>query len=94
MNMYYSIASFIIVLISGCILNLLKRHFIYQLAGIAFIFTFYVFRSMLFVQNGGELTYMKVYSYCLPALTSISACLISMVLGFWLFPPVRKYLKD
>ena len=90
----YSIVVFIIVLLAGCILNLLKRHYIFQLSGIAFQFTYMAFKSVrILVENPNEMP-VKLYIFFLPTLMGISACLVSMVLGFWMFPYVRMRLRD
>lgn len=88
----YSITVFILVLITGCILNLLKRHFILQLSGIAFLLAFLFFRLLMILDSSGNLPSETVVPVLLPVLGSISACLISMVLGFWVFPAIRKRL--
>lgn len=90
---YYSIGVFTVVLIAGCALNLYRRHFIFQLAGIAFLFTFVIFRFADSVQNNYEITARFFYMETFPALMGISACLISMVLGFWLFPLIRSKIQ-
>lgn len=90
----YSVMVFIIVLISGCILNLLKYHFVFQLFGIAFFFTFSIFKSIVEILQKDDVTITNIYIISLPMLTGISACLISMVLGFWIFPPIRRKFKD
>lgn len=90
----YSLAVFLVVLISGCVLNLLKRHFIYQLTGIAFFFTYSIFMLMNVFKSRYDISPSEVYFSILPSLMGVSACLISMVLGFWLFPPIRKRFRD
>ena len=89
----YSIAFFLIVLVSGCILNLLKQHFIFQLAGIAFLFTFAIFKSIGLLNANDNITIKELYIFSLPMLMGVSACLISMVLGFWVFPYIRKRFR-
>lgn len=86
----YSIAVFVVVLITGCILNLLEQHYVFQLLGIAFFFTYSIFRSFSIFQNNFNVSPREVYIALLPMLVGISACLISMVLGFWIFPHIRK----
>ncbi|HEY5583658.1 MAG TPA: hypothetical protein VIK78_04100 [Ruminiclostridium sp.] len=90
----YSIAVFFIILISGCAVNLLKQHFIFQLLGIAFFFTFIVINSAIFLENAPEVTFQDLFYRSLPSLFGISACLISMTLGFWIFPAIRDKVKD
>lgn len=89
----YSIALFMIVLISGCIVNLFKYHFMFQLVGIAFFFTYSILQCFAFVQDNPNATIRDLYFLLLPHLTGISACLISMVAGFWIFPHIRKRVK-
>jgi hypothetical protein len=90
----YSIAVFFIILISGCAVNLLKEHFVFQLLGIAFFFTYIVINSAILFENTPETTLKAVFYRSLPSLVGISACLISMTLGFWIFPAVRKRFRD
>jgi fluoride ion exporter CrcB/FEX len=94
MGIWYLIAVFIIVLISGCAVNLLKRHFVIQLAGIAFLFTYSIFKSFFIVESNRYINIKEVYFLFLPSLTGIAACLVSMVLGFWVFPHIRKRIKN
>jgi len=91
---HYSIIVFIVVFLSGCVLNLLRKHFIFQLTGIAFFCTYTVFKMIFSLQVDQSLTAFDIYSLFLPTMTGVSACLISMVLGFWIFPPIRKKFKD
>ncbi len=90
----YLYAVFIVVLVSGCIVNLLKRHFVIQLAGIAFLFTYSIFKSIFIVHNNTNISAKDIYFSLLPSLTGIAACLVSMVLGFWIFPYIRKRIKN
>lgn len=90
----YSIGVFIVVFIAGCIVNLLKNHFVIQLAGIAFFFTYSVLRGYYAVNVYADLSLNTLYLMILPMLAGISACLISMLLGFWIFPPIRRKFKD
>lgn len=90
----YSLGVFLIVLTAGCIINLLKNHFVIQLAGIAFFFTFSVYKSYTAVHIYSDLSLSQLYYIILPMLAGTSACLISMVLGFWIFPPIRRKFKD
>lgn len=94
MGLWYLIAVFIVVLISGCAVNLFRRHFVIQLAGIAFLFTYSIFKSFLVVKNTQYINIKEVYFSFLPSLTGIAACLVSMVLGFWVFPHIRKRIKS
>lgn len=94
MYISYSITVFIVILISGCILNLLKYHFVFQIFGIAFFFTYLVFNSIFEIWHKNDVNLNEVYIMSLPMLTGVSACLISMALGFWIFPPIRKRFKD
>lgn len=90
----YSISVFIIVLISGCVINLLRQHHIFQLTGIAFFFTYFVIKSVSNFQKNPHLSASDFFLTSLPMLMGISACLISMVIGFWIFPYVRKKFKS
>lgn len=90
----YLTAVYLIVLISGCAINLLRRHYIVQLAGIAFLFTYAVCKSFVLFKNNLNVDLREVYFSFLPSLAGISACLSSMVLGFWIFPAIRKKVKD
>ncbi len=90
---FYAIAVFIIILISGCAVNLLKNHFIIQLTVIAFFFTYAIFKSILVFQDTVELKFGELYALFLPMFMGISACLVSMVLGFWIFPHIRRKFK-
>jgi len=90
----YSIAVFIIILVSGCAVNLLKQHYIFQLLGIAFFFTFIVINSAIFLESTTDVTFQDLFYRSLPSLFGISACLITMTLGFWIFPAIRDKIKD
>lgn len=90
----YSIAVFVVILISGCIINLLEQHYIIQLAGIALFFAFPLFRLLAETMDSPVISMGKIVSLFLPSLMGISACLISMVLGFWVFPQIRKRLLE
>ncbi len=90
----YSIAVFFIILVSGCAVNLLKEHFVFQLLGIAFFFTYIVINSAFLFENLPDATIKDVFYRSLPSLFGISACLISMTLGFWIFPAIRKKFRD
>ena len=89
----YSLAVFTIVFISGCAVNLLKRHFIFQLTGIAFFFTCAIFKVFGLLASKPEVTTKELYFTSFPLMAGISSCLISMVLGFWAFPVIRKKIK-
>ncbi|MDP4181911.1 MAG: hypothetical protein Q8942_12555 [Bacillota bacterium] len=89
--MPYIVLIFMIALISCCVVNLLKQHYIIQLAGISFLFTYLVFKTYYAVNNSDNLN--DIIASYIPALTGISACLIGMVLGFWIFPQIRKKLN-
>ncbi len=94
LSITYSIAFFIVVLFSACVLNLFEQHYVFQITGIAFLFMIAVVRITIIVGSDVEVSFSNIYSEILPALFSISACLISMSLGFWIFPYVRKKIKD
>ena len=90
----YSIAVFFIIFISGCAVNLLKQHYIFQLLGIAFFFTYIVVNSAIYLESTPSMTFQGFFYRSLPSLFGISACLISMTLGFWIFPVIRRKFKD
>ena len=90
----YSIAVFVIILIAGCAVNLLVQHYIFQLLGIAFFFTYIIINSAMFVENTYDVAFTDLFYRSLPSLFGISACLISMTLGFWIFPSIRSKFKD
>ncbi len=90
----YSIAVFFIILVAGCAVNLLVQHYIFQLLGIAFFFTYIVINSAVYVENTFDVTFVDLFYRSLPSLFGISACLITMTLGFWLFPSIRKKFRD
>jgi len=90
----YSIAVFFIILIAGCAVNLLIQHYIFQLLGIAFFFTYIIVNSAIFVENTPAVTFRDLFYRSLPSLFGISACLISMTLGFWVFPAIRNRVRD
>jgi hypothetical protein len=86
----YSVSVFIIILITGCILNLLKKHFIMQLAGITFFFVYFFSKCIFILNKYNSMDNIQFYQTFLIAIAGITACLASMVLGFWLFPRIRK----
>lgn len=90
----YSIAVFFIILIAGCAVNLLKQHYIFQLLGIAFFFTYIIINSVVFMAGTYDATFNNLFYRSLPSLFGISACLISMTLGFWIFPSIRTRFRD
>ncbi len=90
----YSIIVFIFIFISGCILNLLRQHYIFQLAGIAFLFLYEFIRMVNEISSGSNLSALEIYSSLLPFMAGISACFMSMLLGFWIFPAIRRKFKD
>lgn len=90
----YSIAVFFIILISGCAVNLLRQHFVFQLLGIAFFFTYILINSAMYMEKNSDASFQTLFYRSLPSLFGISACLISMTLGFWLFPKIRYRFRD
>ncbi len=90
----YSIAVFFIILVAGCAVNLLRQHYIFQLLGIAFFFTYILINSAIFIESAYDATFTELFYRSLPSLFGISACLISMTLGFWIFPSIRNKVKD
>jgi len=90
----YSIAVFLIVLVSGLIVNLLEKHFIFQLLGIVFFFMYTILKPIGIITNNFDISFKEFYISSLPMLAGIAACLISMFLGFLAFPSIRKKLKD
>jgi len=91
---WYSISVFIVVLISGCILNLLEQHYIYQLAGIAFFVAFIFFKLLSIINSSYEIQLIDLLTNVVPMLGGLSACLISMFLGFWVFQPIRDKFRS
>lgn len=90
----YSIAVFLIIFIAGCSVNLLKQHYIFQLIGIAFFFTYIVINSAMIVESTAGVTFYQIFYRSLPSLFGMSACLISLALGVWIFPAIRSRFKD
>lgn len=91
---WYSVAVFIIVLLSACILNLLENHHVFQLTGIAFFFVFFILRSQQLFRANPSLAPAVWFYASLPLFSGICACLCSMVLGFLLFPWIRAHFRD
>lgn len=90
----YSIAVFIIIFIAGFAVNLLKQHYIFQLLGIAFFFTYIIINSAVYMERTSETTFKTLFFRSMPSLFGISACLITMTLGFWLYPVLRKKIRQ
>jgi len=90
----YSIAVFLIIMVSGCAVNLLEQHYIFQLLGIAFFFTYMLINSAIFIEGRADVTIQELFYRSLPCLFGISACLISLTLGFWIFPSIRNKFSD
>jgi hypothetical protein len=90
----YSIAVFLIIMVAGCAVNLLRQHYLFQILGIAFFFTYLVINSAVYVESVSSTTFQAVFYRSLPSLFGISACLISMTLGFWIFPVIRGKFRD
>ncbi len=90
----YSIAVFIIIFIAGFAVNLLKQHYIFQLLGIAFFFTYIIINSAFYMERTSETTFKTLFFRSMPSLFGISACLITMTLGFWLYPVLRKKIRQ
>jgi predicted tellurium resistance membrane protein TerC len=90
----YSVAVFIVVLLSASVLNLLKEHYIFQITGIAFLFIIGVIRMTLAVLDDTVVSLSQLYFTLLPILSAIAACLVSMSLGFWIFPIIRNKFKN
>lgn len=86
----YSLVAFIIVLIAGCAINLLKRHYILQIIGIAYAVVLSVIKTALFVKRAPFASFREVYLLILPDISMGLACLVSMALGFWIFPHIRR----
>lgn len=89
----YSIAVFIIIFIAGFAVNLLKKHYIFQLLGIAFFFTYITISSAIYIERTTETSFRAIFYRSMPSLFGISACLVSMTLGFWLYPVLRKKIR-
>ncbi len=90
----YTIAVFIVVLIAGCAVNLIKKHYVIQLAGIAALFILSTFRLLFSLESLTVVEPDKLLEVLFPLLSGTAACLLSMVLGFWLFPSIRKRFRD
>ncbi len=90
----YSIAVFIIIFIAGFAVNLLRQHYIFQLLGIAFFFTYIIINTAVYMERTSEITFQTLFSRSMPSLFGISACLITMTLGFWLYPVLRKKIRQ
>ncbi|MCX8130061.1 MAG: hypothetical protein N3I35_08185 [Clostridia bacterium] len=91
---FYSIGVFVIIFLSGCVINLLKHHYVIQLAGVSILFTYSIIRLVSFMHSSSMPNLTDLYLFLLPIFAGISACLISMVLGFWLFPTVRRKFRN
>jgi len=89
----YSVSVFFVVLISASILNLLKKHFIFQITGIAFLFIFIIIKLSMLFKSNPNISLAELYYSILPILSAMGACLVAMALGFWIFPPIRRTLK-
>jgi Na+/phosphate symporter len=89
----YTGAVFVLLFITGLAINLLNKHYILQLSGIAFFFTYFFFRSTYLLKNSVPISDIRFYETLLIASSGISACLLSMVLGFWIFPAIRGKFK-
>lgn len=94
MSISYSVAVFIVVLLSASILNLIKQHYVFQITGIAFLFMYALIRITSIASNNTDTSFIELYSIILPLLSGIGACLIAMSLGFWIFPPIRRKFKS
>jgi len=94
LSVSYSIAVFIIVLLGASVLNLLKQHYIFQITGIAFLFMVGIIRMTSIIQNGSVASLSQLYFTLLPILSGIGACLVSMSLGFWIFPIIRRKINN
>jgi len=94
LSLSYLLSVFIIAFISGCIVNLLREHFMFQLAGIAFFLGYIIFKLYQVFKVGAEVSNRELLLILLPSITGIFACLLSMLLGFWLFPAIRSRFRD
>jgi len=90
----YSFDVFIVIFIAGCAINLLEKHYIVQLCGIAFLIMITAVKALALIASYPELSRIQALSLFLPMTAGISACLASMLLGFWLFSPLRKKFRD
>lgn len=90
----YSIAVFIIVFIAGFAVNLLRQHYIFQLLGIAFFFTYIIINTAVYMESSSKIIFQNLFYRSMPSLFGISACLITMTLGFWLYPVLRKKIRQ
>ncbi|TYQ13000.1 UNVERIFIED_CONTAM: hypothetical protein Cloal_4044 [Acetivibrio alkalicellulosi] len=94
LSISYSIAVFIVALLSASVLNLIKQHYIFQIIGVTFLFVFAIMRTTFMVKSNENILFSQVYFSILPALAGISACFVGMSLGFWVFPMIRKKFKE
>lgn len=94
LSISYSIAFFLIALISTSVLNLFKQHYIFQITGIAFLFVSVLVKTLFIIRADSNVLFSKIYLDMLPILSSIGACIVSMALGFWVFPPIRRKFKN
>ncbi|HOM01245.1 MAG TPA: hypothetical protein PLH43_00250 [Acetivibrio sp.] len=94
LSISYSIAVFIVVLLSASVLNLLKEHYIFQITGIAFLFMIGIIRMTSAILDSSVVSVSQLYFVLLPILSGIGACLVSMSLGFWIFPIIRSKFKN
>jgi hypothetical protein len=90
----YSIAVFMIIIVAGCAVNLLEQHYIFQLIGIAFFFTYMIINSSIYVDSRADVTIRELFYRSMPCMFGISACLVSLALGFWIFPSIRNKFSD
>lgn len=90
----YSIAVFIVVLVSGLIINLLEKHYIFQILGSTFFFMYTILKPIPIIKNNINIDFKDIYLASLPMLMGILACLISMLAGFLIFPSIRNKFKD
>jgi hypothetical protein len=90
----YSIAVFTVVLLAASVLNLLKQHYIFQITGIAFLFLTAIIKTTSMIKSGEVVSLSQLYFMLLPILSGISACLVSMSLGFWIFPFIRRKFRN
>lgn len=86
----YSVSVFIVVLVTSCIVNLLDKHYILQLTGIAFFSVYFFFESVSLMKEFNGLDNLQFYQALLSTAAGISACLVSMLMGFLVFPRIRN----
>ncbi len=89
----YSLSAFIVAFIAASSVNLLKQHFVIQLSGLTFLFISAIVKSLFIFINYPDISVRSLIFSLMPILSCMSACLTSMVLGFLIFPGIRRKIK-